>query len=103
MGAEIKRDGKFRETGNLYIEVAEKAHPNNGNYVPSGICREDNSWLYIIGDEKTFYVLSPKILRMMTGRYKHVQTPTSKGFLLPVRDAEKYCLLKIEEKQKTLV
>jgi hypothetical protein len=27
LGAEIKRDGKFRETGNLYIELAEKSHP----------------------------------------------------------------------------
>jgi len=43
LGAEIKRDGRFRETGNLYIEVAEKSHPDNPAYVSSGIHREDNS------------------------------------------------------------
>ena len=34
LGAEIKRDGKFRQTGNLYIETAEKSHPDNPVYVP---------------------------------------------------------------------
>ena len=46
-GFEIKNDNKFRETGNLYIELAEKSHPSNPQYVPSGIYRNDNSWLLI--------------------------------------------------------
>ena len=58
LGAEIKRDGKFRQTGNLYIETAEKSHPDNPAYVPSGIMRSDNSWLYVIGDEKSALRLS---------------------------------------------
>ena len=53
LGAEIKRDGNFRDTGNLYIEVAEKAHPSREHYTDSGIFRKDNSWLFCIGDEKT--------------------------------------------------
>lgn len=95
LGAEIKRDGMFRETGNLYVELAEKAHPDNPKYVPSGIMREDNSWLFVIGDEKTIYIFSTKYLQKMKGRYRTVQKPTSKGFLMPISEAEKYCIRKI--------
>lgn len=96
LGAEIKRDGKFRETGNLYIEVDEKSHPDKSKYTPSGIHRKDNSWLFVIGDERTIYIFSTKYLRMLEERYKHVEKPTSHGFLMPISDAEKYCIRKIE-------
>lgn len=96
LGAEIKRDGKFRETGNLYIETAEKTHPDNPAYIPSGIMREDNSWLYVIGDEHTVFIFSTKYLQMMAGRFKPVTTPTSTGFLVPTADADKYCIRRID-------
>ena len=96
LGAEIKRDGKFRETGNVYIETHEKSHPDNPYYVPSGIFREDNSWLYVIGDEKTIFIFSTKYLQMLSGRYEVITIPTSRGILLPLEDAEKYCIRKIE-------
>jgi len=102
LGAEIKRDGKFRETGNLYIEVAEKSHPNNDRYVPSGIRREDNSWLFVIGDEGIIYIFSTKYLRMLQPRYKSVEKPTSQGFLVPIGEADKYCIRKIELEQPCL-
>jgi len=56
LGAEIKNDLRFRETNNLYIEVAEKASPDKPDYTASGICRKDNSWLYVIGDEHIFWI-----------------------------------------------
>ena len=96
LGAEIKRDGNFRQTGNLYLETAEKAHPNNPAYAPSGIMRGDNSWLYVIGDEKTIYVFSTKYLRMLDGRYREVTTATSIGRLMPVAEADKYCIRRID-------
>lgn len=96
LGAEIKRDGRFRETGNLYIETAEKSDPRNGNYVPSGAFRKDNSWLYVIGDEATIFVFSTKYLQMLQGRYRQAKTPTSIGFLMPIEDADKYCLRRID-------
>ncbi|MHC4676978.1 MAG: hypothetical protein ACYTBZ_31225 [Planctomycetota bacterium] len=98
LGIEIKRDGRFRETGNLYIEVAEKSHPRNDNYWPSGICREDNSWLYAIGDEKTIWIFSKNILRLLwaSKRFKHAEIVTSKGFLLPLLEAGKYASKVIE-------
>lgn len=91
-GIEIKYDQKFRNTGNLYIEIAEKSNPNNLNFVPSGIYRNDNTWLYIIGDEKTIFIFSKKLLVQLhkTKKYKEVQIETSKGYLLPLQDADKY-------------
>jgi hypothetical protein len=96
LGAEIKRDGKFRQTGNLYIETSEKSHPDKKNYTASGIHREDNSWLFVIGDEKTVYIFSTKYLRMLEYKYTKVNKPTSNGFLIPLVDAEKYCIRKID-------
>lgn len=96
LGAEIKRDGKFRETGNLYVEVAEKSNPSKPNFTPSGIHREDNSWLFVIGDEKTVWIFATKYMRMLEDKFKHVEKPTSKGFLIPLDQADKYCIRKIE-------
>ena len=96
LGAEIKHDGKFRETGNLYIETSEKAHPDRQNYTPSGIYRGDNSWLFVIGDEKTIYIFSTKYLKMLEPKYQSVNKPTSNGYLLPLPDADKYCLRRID-------
>jgi hypothetical protein len=98
LGAEIKRDGKFRETGNLYIEMSEKTHPDKPDYIPSGIFREDNSWLFVIGDEKLIYIFSTKYLQMLitSKGYAKVEKPTSRGFLMPLIEADKYCIRKIE-------
>jgi hypothetical protein len=98
LGAEIKRDDNFRKTGNLYIECAEKANPTNPAYVTSGVFRKDNSWLFVIGDEQTIYIFPTIYLRKLCmGRgYRQVQTPTSKGYLMPLAEAEKYCIRKIE-------
>jgi len=96
LGAEIKRDGMFRDTGNLYIETAEKTNPSNENYIPSGIHRKDNSWLFVIGDEETIYIFSTKYLRILEYKFEKRIKTTSKGFLIPLPEAEKYCIRKIE-------
>jgi len=96
LGAEIKRDGRFRETGNLYLETAEKSHPDRPCYIPSGIMRKDNAWLYVIGDEKTFWIFSKKYLQMMADNYEERRIATSIGRLMPVSDADEYCLRKID-------
>lgn len=96
LGAEIKRDGNFRQSGNLYIETAEKAHPSRPRYTPSGVMREDNSWLYVIGDEGTAYVFSTKYLRLLVPRYREVRTPTSIGRLMPLDQADRYCIRRID-------
>lgn len=100
LGAEIKRDGNFRSTGNLFIEYQEKTKPSNPAYVPSGILRTDNSWLYVIGDENTLYIFAKNWLqKICTARnYKQVEsgTRTSWGYLMPILDAEKYCIRRID-------
>jgi len=62
-GVEIKHDEKYATTKRLWIEVAEKARPRDGDYAPSGICRDDNSWLYIIGNYDVVFVFSKVLLR----------------------------------------
>ena len=91
-GIEIKFDNQRKKTGNLYIEFAEKSHPNNKVYVPSGIEREDSTWLYVIGDYDIIYILSKNWLQ----HYKNVKdvehrtTATSKGYLFTEDMARKY-------------
>ena len=98
IGCEIKNDKKFRTTGNLWIELKEKSNPQNINYIESGINRNDNTWIYIIGDYKTLYIFGKKMLSFLSKKYnsRENNTKTSIGFLLPIIDAEKYCEKKIE-------
>ena len=99
LGAEVKLDMNFRSTGNLYIETAEKAHPDRPEYTRSGVDR-DSSWLFIIGDEKEIWIFSVKHLRLLRQHCSCVRTTTSKGFLLPLSLANKECIRKIRMKGK---
>lgn len=86
-GIEVKNDCEFRSTGNLYIEYAEKTKAENSNYISSGIFRNDNSWLFAIGDYQTIYFFDKKRLKnilVKSNTIKKVETPTSRGYLLPV-------------------
>lgn len=102
LGIEIKYDQKLCETGNLYIETAEKAQAENINYRASGIYRNDNTWMWLIGDYSVAYFLSKYQLRKFhakLGKYvefgvREVETPTSRGFLLPITYAEKFMVLR---------
>lgn len=86
IGIEVKLDKNFRRTGNLYIEVAEKSNENLKQYTDSGIFREDNAWGYLIGDYQEAFLLSTKQLRAVYKNFniKRVETPTSRGMLLPI-------------------
>jgi hypothetical protein len=93
-GIEIKHDELYVRTGNLWIEVAEKARPRSGDYVPSGIDRDNKSWLYVIGDYDTVFGFPIIFLKSLkaTGRYnvQENKTKTSMGFLFRDKDARKY-------------
>jgi len=98
LGIEIKKDLIFRRTNNLWIEVAERHNVNN-HYVPSGVCRQDNSWLWLIGDEYTLWIIAKKTLIeivILSGR-KIIEndTKSSRGYLMPIAEADKICLKKI--------
>jgi len=94
LGLEIKLDKRMVETGRVYIETAEKAHEDNAAYVLSGIYRNDNSWLYGIGDYTIFYIFSKNTLKRLDQHnpkwlYRPAPTGTSKGFCIPIDRAEK--------------
>jgi hypothetical protein len=93
-GIEIKFDELSSIKPNLWIEIAEKATQRDGPYIESGIYRNDNAWLYVIGNYNVIYVLSKNILRRIhqSGKYSTIEngTLTSKGILLPQKDAHKY-------------
>lgn len=99
-GVEIKYDKRRAGTGNLYIEYAEKAVPRLGDYAPSGIMRTGH-WLFAIGDYDIVYFFANSLLlrlKIATNgnggpRYRHVQSETSQGYLLPERDAKAYAAL----------
>jgi len=96
---EIKYDSRMSETGNVYIEVAEKANALNENFIKSGIFRGDNTWFYCIGDDTHAYVLTVKDLRLICGHtrewknarnIKFVETLTSQAYLIPEEYVREY-------------
>jgi len=95
-GLEIKYDGRFSDTGNLYIETAEKSRPDNPEYVASGIRREDNTWLWAMGDYETLFLFLKRDLMDAEPDCRFVETPTSRGFLLSSRMADELALFKWE-------
>jgi len=102
-GFEIKYDARCTgdngtiPTNRLSIEIAEKTDLNNLNFIPSGIYRDDNTWLYIQGNYNGFWIFPKKLLILLhkSGRYEDAQLPTIRKFYLPITDADKYCALKI--------
>jgi len=102
-GFEIKYDARCTgdrgtiATNQLSIEIAEKTKADNTKFIPSGIYRNDNSWLYIQGNFKTFWIFSKKLLILLhfSRRYKEHELPTIKKFYLPLEDADRFCAKKV--------
>jgi len=92
LGLEIKYDKQMGTTGNIYIETAEKSHPGNTQFVPSGINREDNSWLFGIGNMHEFFIFSKKVLKRIdkNNTCKRITKDTSLGFLIPIYQAREF-------------
>ena len=101
-GIEVKKDNRFRNTGNLFIETCERSSATS-SWHAAGITKDDNSWLFVIGDEQTIYVFAVKHLRSLhkKGCYRQVATDTSMGFLLPIKDADNYCVHKLDISQES--
>lgn len=94
-GIEVKHDMRFSETGNLYIEVAEKSKPEMPSYTKSGIFRDDNTFLYLIGNyEQAFLFSKDQLKNVYRDKTKYEargiverKTPTSIGFTIPINKA----------------
>lgn len=93
-GYEIKYDKRFQETGNLYIEYAEKTNAQNYKFVESGIFRKDNTHTWIIGNYKEAFMFLKKSLQTIysNGNAYRVETDTSKGILLNKELIDKYSI-----------
>lgn len=91
-GVEIKFDRKFRLTGNLYIETSER-HSAEAEWKDAGIYHKADPWLIVIGDYREFWAIATQTLRNIHDRhlYKEVEnaSKTGRGFLLPVKKADK--------------
>jgi len=84
----------MKETNNIYIEFYERTNIKY-NWTKSGVLRNDNSLFYIIGDFSKVFLFQKKILKLLvkSSKYKHVETPTSKGILIPINDASIYSMV----------
>ena len=106
-GVEIKYDArstgdctyyKNKATNNVGIEVFEKTSKNRKAWVKSGILRDDNTWLYVVGNYHQAWLFSKKRLVELykDGRYNVVQTlPTIKTMLMPIKQADRHCEKKL--------
>lgn len=89
-GIEIKFDAKLQETENLFIEYNERL-TRYGSYVNSGILKYDDIKHYLIGNFDEIFLLSKTELKgfYYFKNYRKVSSRvrTSKGYLLPKKDA----------------
>ena len=100
-GIEIKNDKKMASTGNLYIELEER-HSKDKPFVKSGILRDDNTILWIIGDYNTAYIFVKAQLKHLCegsekNGFKKVETETSKGVLIPLSYFDKHPLFIVKK------
>jgi hypothetical protein len=86
-GHEIKYDRRFRRTGNLFIETAERWN-SDVDFRAAGI--NGKGCYLIIGDYKRFWELPFTFLRGAEGHCEHKEKATSRGFLFPVAKADKW-------------
>lgn len=96
-GMEIKNDNNIKKYGNIYIEIAEKSNALNSQWIPSGIYRSDNTWLYLIGDYEEIFVFGKSHLRMAhkKGSFETKEISTSQGFLMPIDIARNTYAIKV--------
>lgn len=105
-GVEVKHDDKFKETGNVYIEISA-INKKGSEMIDGGITKKDKSWLYLIGDYNEAFIFSKIQLLMLLEKVranpllwqtkynvsilKHVDKDTeqitSYGLVIPIKTA----------------
>lgn len=102
-GIEIKYDKRMAETGNVYIEVEEKSDPSLHDYSKSGVYRNDNTWLYLIGNYEKALLMSKRQLRLCIEygeewrKSKGIifrEIATSRGYTFPVEYCKRFLCLR---------
>ena len=110
-GYEIKFDSKAMlrpAQARYWIECMEKRKPGNPTWILSGIWRADNTKFFIIGDYNLFWVFVIEVLRSVSPwkpgqpwppEGNHVETLTSRAFLLSTEEAGRIKVDRIETDQ----
>lgn len=91
-GVEIKLDRRLHDTGRLSVEVAEKPSAKFERWIPSGIFRDDNSWLYVQGNWREFFVFPKNMLMWWVQKYNpevYESFGTIRKFYLELSEARK--------------
>lgn len=92
VGWEIKYDEKHTLHNHLSIEIAERTRNEEGRpWTPSGIMRNDNSWLYIQGNFDLFWIMfKPALLSFFYDNEPEVKEKfgTIRTFYLPYEIAD---------------
>lgn len=63
-GIEIKHDSKIKETKRIYFET-NAINKDLNKFVKGGIFKEDNAWLYVIGDEDDIYIFAKAQIKQL--------------------------------------
>lgn len=90
-GFEIKLDTRCTETGRLSIEIAEKSNAANDAWVPSGIYRGDNSFVYVQGNYDKVWIFGKNQLQRYHKQKKpteHESYGTVRKFYIPIAEAD---------------
>ena len=96
-GIEIKLDRKFRDTGNLFIETAERRTTTGASqWRPSGIYDEHEPRILAIGDYRTIYLLGVRWLIHGLVNHLEIEKGTFRGYVLKLSHAESSALDIIE-------
>lgn len=98
LGIDIVYDPRMRQRGGIYIETHVMEAPPLPVFFRSTLFRDNDAWLYGIGDHELFFVFGKKALRRqiteidkyfpLPAGAERRQTATSKGILLPFEQAE---------------
>ena len=93
-GIEVKYQKAFTRSGNLWIEVEQKMHPDNHQYRAASIYNDDNAWLFVTGDYATVMIFAKKTLQLLYESKKFEVSEnnqkTSRGFLLHPKHWRRY-------------
>lgn len=97
-GFEFKLDARCTDFNRLSVETGEKSQASNVAYVPSGIYREDNTWIYVQGNFDILFVFAKSTLPILhqlkckdgTWRFQRKEEPTLQAFYLPFKEAATY-------------
>jgi hypothetical protein len=86
---EVKRDLRWKETGNVYIETVCWSH-NNSEWYPSGLSTTKAAYWAFVLETNVFIVPTETLKQVVTIRGRaincNIQPNPSKGYLIKIED-----------------